>query len=362
MELRGHRTPACPADAAQGVRVFPLPHAALGDERLGRILRHWKSRTLSICFRHWHALVFPAVPRGPSAREQQQYWHGVRELLARPCLKKGRYSRRWRVVQLSISSAGELVYASRSSGHVKMRHVSLSWITRVEPVGATRYGLGLSAFIGVGAGACYKWRMELNTLGRQHCGTRHLIFGCESADAMHCWLDELARGRGIGGIGGVAVGGGGGVTSIGATAALAALTAPPRPVAPPATPAGWASQASMQMHDSGYRGGDRQGLPATPSNTRPRPSPASDTYSARRTAPRLPPQPITPKQRQSLPSTPKQRQSLPSTPSGGVRSRPSSAARPMKVPPSVPEYDYDDELGWVPRAEADARVRFAAPP
>jgi hypothetical protein len=179
----------------------------------GRILRHWKSRTLSICFRHWHALVFPAVPRGPSAREQQQYWHGVRELLARPCLKKGRYSRRWRVVQLSISSAGELVYASRSSGHVKMRHVSLSWITRVEPVGATRYGLGLSAFIGVGAGACYKWRMELNTLGRQHCGTRHLIFGCESADAMHCWLDELARGRGIGGIGGVAVGGGGGVTS-----------------------------------------------------------------------------------------------------------------------------------------------------
>ena len=44
---------------------------------------------------------------------------GARDLLGRPCVKKGRYSARWRVVQLSIGGSGgvsELIYSTLTAG------------------------------------------------------------------------------------------------------------------------------------------------------------------------------------------------------------------------------------------------------
>lgn len=41
--------------------------------------------------------------------------------------------------------------------------------------------------------ACWKWVVQLTPIGRQTLGPRNLTFGCQTAEAMSCWVDELRR-------------------------------------------------------------------------------------------------------------------------------------------------------------------------
>ena len=173
-----------------------------------RAAANWRNRPLAAHFRQWKGKSGGRSLRSGGARgrnvrlqepdyrhQQQMYYQSMRELMSRPCVKKARYTGRWKVVRLQLSGSG-LTYAASGGGPgatagqiSKVRTLQLAWIAGVEPAGVAR----ISSFGLPAQRACWKWSLLLTPLGQQHCGKKVLTFGCQTADAMSCWVEELRR-------------------------------------------------------------------------------------------------------------------------------------------------------------------------
>ena len=170
---------------------------------MGRCLSHWTQRRVAVRFRHWtavtgHATAAAAVSVAERRREEalraqhlaraQQ----LRELMARPCVKRGRYSGAWRAVDLRLTSTA-LTYASGRPGNLKMRTVILTWVADVQPLGASRIRMTGAASLLRPLDSCWRWSVSLTPLGRQHCSAKVLAFGSQTQEGMLTWVDELRR-------------------------------------------------------------------------------------------------------------------------------------------------------------------------
>jgi len=185
-------------------------------ELMRKALSSWRHALIAVRFRHWAK----QTNQRPLARRDEQllsyrYLASVHELLGRPCVKRGRFTSRWRSVELRLS-ATELTYASGKPTALKLRAVPLGWIQEVFSTGPARIriadesissSLSSSRSSGDGRGAevhnghafvflpplsaCWRFVLMLSPLGRQQCGAKELHFGCRSLEAMHCWVEAL---------------------------------------------------------------------------------------------------------------------------------------------------------------------------
>jgi len=184
-----------------------------------KVVGSWRNRRVAIFFRQWrsetrfgrgrrHGGYRGSADVNYSAQQQQQqlYWQSMRELMSRPCVKMGRYTGRWRIVQLQLSGSGlsyatyEAVRGGAYSGayggglqQTKVRTLQLGWIRSAQPEGVGRIRFGAGPGVGSAQRACWKWSLELTDMGRQHWRQRKLVFGCQTADAVSCWVEELNR-------------------------------------------------------------------------------------------------------------------------------------------------------------------------
>ena len=189
--------------------------AALSSVR--KVVGSWRNRQLGVYFRQWRGetrgrarassrartgLGAAADTRYSAQQQQQQlYWQSKRELMTRPCVKKGRYTGKWRVVQLQFAGSGlsYATYEPTRGGYAggltqtRVRTLQLGWIRSAHSEGVGRIRFSVGGGVGPAQRACWKWTLQLTDLGRQHWRSRKLTFGCQTADAMSCWVDELNR-------------------------------------------------------------------------------------------------------------------------------------------------------------------------
>ena len=182
------------------------------QELVRKALSSWRHALIAVRFRHW---AKQTSQRARALREEQllsyRYLASVHELLGRPCVKRGRFTSRWRSVELRLS-ATELTYASGKPTALKLRTVPLGWIQEVVSTGPARIriadesissssssgdvrGAGVNhghAFVFLPpVSACWRFVLMLSPLGRQQCGAKELHFGCRSPEAMNCWVETL---------------------------------------------------------------------------------------------------------------------------------------------------------------------------
>ena len=178
---------------------------------LAKALGNWTNlRTgLTSHFRHWRKVTPKQSRRGggggeseasvtagsserdraqQAAYQQQAYLHNVRQLMARPCIKRVARTGRWREVELRLSRT-HLTYAHGST----TRHIPLNAVLEVQAPGQSdvRFG-GLMALFRP-LDTCWKWSVILSPQGQQAAGLSkpEFHFGGQTQEAMLCWVDAV---------------------------------------------------------------------------------------------------------------------------------------------------------------------------
>jgi len=171
-----------------------------------KVVGTWRNRKVAFRFRQWAAATHfrPSRSRISSPRRQPNspqrervaapYLGSVRELMARPCVKRARYTGRWRQVQLSLTPSGLSYAVGEYPVHTKVRTLPLHWIQSVHVEGAARMRFGGAAMAGPGPvqQACWAWSVVLTPAGKQY-SSKPLTFGSLTAEAMNCWVEELGK-------------------------------------------------------------------------------------------------------------------------------------------------------------------------